>query len=130
MVPHYVGDPNNPVAGRSANRVQFFQRMTEAEKRNWTNQLTLRSMEQLYQYEAGSFVKLISPTPLLMIVSHEEVRLMLPFYEEALEPKKVVLTKGGHYDPYMDEYPKAAGATRDWFVQWLGSSTEPKRTSS
>lgn len=119
MVPHYVSDPDNPIAGRSVNRVKFFQRMTEAEKRNWTNQLTLRSMEQLYQYEAGHYVRLISPTPLLMIVSHEEAQLMLPWYEQAMEPKQVVLTRGGHYDPYMDEFAKAAGATREWFARWL-----------
>jgi fermentation-respiration switch protein FrsA (DUF1100 family) len=119
MVPHYVSDPDNPIAGRSVNRVKFFQRMTEAEKRNWTNQLTLRSMEQLYQYEAGHYVRLISPTPLMMIVSHEEAQLMLPWYEQAMEPKQVVMTRGGHYDPYMDEYPRAAGATREWFSRWL-----------
>lgn len=124
-VPHYVGDPNNPVAGRSANRVRFFQKMTEAEKRNWKNLLTLRSMEQLYQYEAGAYVRLISPTPLLMIASQEEAQLMLPYFEQALEPKKVILTKGGHYDPYMDEMPKATTATRDWFTQWLGSARVP-----
>ena len=119
MVPHYVGDPNNPVAGRSMNRVQFFQRLTEAEKRNWTNQMTLRSMEQLYQYEAGHYVRLISPTPLLMIVSHEEAQLMLPWYEQAMEPREVVLTRGGHYDPYLEEFSKAAGATREWYSRWL-----------
>jgi len=119
-VPHYVGDPSNPVAGRSANRVKFFQQMSDWEKKNWKNQLTLRSMEYLYQYEVGDYVPLISPTPLLMIVSHEEVRLMLPFYDRALEPKKLLLTTGGHYDPYMEsEYPRATAATRDWFSQWL-----------
>lgn len=125
-VPHYVNDPNNPVAGRSANRVKFFQRMTEAEKRNWKNLLTLRSMEQLYQYEAGHYVRLISPTPLLMIASHEEAQFMLPYFEQAMEPKKVVLTTGGHYDPYMDEHAKATGAARDWYAQWLGAVPPPR----
>lgn len=118
-VAHYVNDPNNPIAGRSPNRVRFFQMMTDEEKKNWKNELTLRSMEQLYQYEAGAYVRLISPTPMLMIASQEEAQITLPFYEMALEPKKVVITRGGHYDPYMDEFPKATAAARDWFAQWL-----------
>lgn len=120
-VPHHVADPSNPVAGRSANRVKFFGQMTDAEKRNWKNLLTLRSMETLYEYEAGSFVSLISPTPLLMIISQEEAQLGLPFFERALHPKRLVLSRGGHYDPYMDEYETATSAARDWFAEWLQS---------
>lgn len=118
-VPHYVADPNNPVAGRSANRVKFFLQMTDAEKKNWKNLLTLRSMEALYENEAGAYIPIISPTPVLMIISQEEAQLGLPHFERAMQPKKLILTRGGHYDPYMDEYSTATNGTRDWFVQWL-----------
>jgi fermentation-respiration switch protein FrsA (DUF1100 family) len=118
-VPHSVDDPNDAIAGRSSNRVKFFRTLSAEDNRYWKNTLTLRSLEALSDYEPGVYAKLISPTPLLMIVSEAESQLMLPFYESALQPKKVVITKGDHYDPYMDEYDKATGAARDWFKQWL-----------
>jgi hypothetical protein len=73
------------------------------------------------EFEPGVYARLISPTPLLMIVSQAEAQLMLPTYESALEPKKVVITRGDHYDPYMDEFETATTATREWFSQWLAA---------
>src|SRR3954470_14130552 len=55
-------------------------------------------------YEPGAWVPRISPTPLLMIVaSHDTIMLTdlaLASYEQALEPKRLELIPGGHFDPY------------------------------
>ena len=118
-VPHSVDDPNDAVAGQSSNRVKFFRTLTDDEKRHWKNTLTLRSLEALAEYEPGIHARLISPTPLMMIVSEAEAQTTLPTFHFALEPKKVVITRGDHYDPYMGEYDTATGAARDWFAQWL-----------
>ncbi len=118
-VPHSVDDPNDAIAGQSSNRVKFFRTLSAHDNRYWKNTLTLRSLEAMADYEPGIYARLISPTPLLMIVSQAEAQLALPTYQSALEPKKVVITRGDHYDPYMDEYDTATGAARDWFAQWL-----------
>jgi uncharacterized protein len=40
-------------------------------------------------------------------------------YERALEPKKLVILKGGHFDAYVKDFDAASGAARDWFVEHL-----------
>ena len=120
-VPHSVDDPNDAIAGRSSNRVKFFKFLTDEDRVHWKNTLTLRSLEAMAEFEPGVYARLISPTPLLMIVSQAEAQIMLPTYESALEPKKLVITRGDHYDPYMDEFETATTATREWFSQWLAA---------
>jgi fermentation-respiration switch protein FrsA (DUF1100 family) len=87
------------------------------------NEVTLRSAEMLREYEPGSYIERISPTPLLMIVGSRDVLtatdLALQAYNRALEPKKLVLFDGGHYDPYVNLFSISSGAARDWFVTHL-----------
>ncbi len=118
-VPHFVDNPNDPIAGVSSNRVKFFRTLTAEDNRFWKNTLTLRSLEALADYEPGIYARLISPTPLLMIVSQAEAQLALPTFQSALPPKKVLITRGDPYAPYMDEYEAATPAARDWFADWL-----------
>ena len=40
-------------------------------------------------------------------------------YERALEPKRLVLLDGGHFDAYVDGFDEAAGAAADWFSEHL-----------
>ncbi len=92
---------------------------------NWRNEVTLRSMEYARAYEPGIYVAHISPTPLLMIVGLEDhvtcTDLQLDAYNRALEPKKLVLLKGGHFAPYTEEFEPSSAAARDWFVAHLGT---------
>jgi hypothetical protein len=44
----------------------------------------------------------------------------------ALEPKKLVLIPGGHFDPYRDQFPAAEAAATEWFCEHLvGSDARP-----
>ena len=40
-------------------------------------------------------------------------------YERALEPKRLVLIPGGHFDPYLDQFPLAEAAATGWFREHL-----------
>ena len=40
-------------------------------------------------------------------------------YEQALEPKKLVLISGGHFDPYLSEFHISCDAAVDWFRRHL-----------
>ena len=45
--------------------------------------------------------------------------LALEAYERALEPKRLVMTKDGHFDPYLGEFKTASSAAIDWFKTHL-----------
>jgi uncharacterized protein len=47
-------------------------------------------------------------------------QLATAVYDSALEPKKIVLVAGGHFDAYSgDGFARSSGAARDWFVEHL-----------
>lgn len=89
----------------------------------WKNETTLRSLEWARAYIPGSFISRISPKPLLMIVADNDgttpTSLQLEAFEQALEPKKLKIISGGHYAPYVDEFPKSSTAAADWFEEHL-----------
>ena len=90
----------------------------------WRNEITIRSLEMLMEYDPVWFIERISPTPLMMIVGGRDYLAMtdltLKAYNQALEPKKLVLMKdGGHFDAYVKEFDLASAAARDWFVTHL-----------
>ena len=62
-------------------------------------------------------------TPLLLVVARDDkltvADLALAAYERALEPKRLALIPGGHFDPYLDQFPLAAAAATEWFREHL-----------
>jgi len=91
---------------------------------DWTNEITLRSVEYLSGYEPGWYVPRISPTPLLMVVApHDGLALgewAFEAYETALQPKKLVTVPGNHFAAYRGTGAEIAStAARDWFVEHL-----------
>jgi fermentation-respiration switch protein FrsA (DUF1100 family) len=85
----------------------------------WENQVTVRSTRAARMYEPGTWISRVSPTPLLLVVAdHDAITvtdLALAAYEQALEPKKLALLPGGHFDPYLSRFGKSSAAARDWF---------------
>ena len=86
--------------------------------------VTLRTLEMLREYDPGSFIARIAPTPLLMIVATADhmspTDLALDAYERALQPKKLLLVEGGHYVCYRDKFDWASQASLDWYQEHLG----------
>lgn len=89
----------------------------------WCNQVTLKSIEMLNEYEPGRDIERISPTPLLMIVAKQDTLtvtdLALKAYEQALQPKALVLLEGGHFDPYLRYFDPSSQAAVEWFLKHL-----------
>jgi hypothetical protein len=59
---------------------------------------------------------------LLIVASHDTITLTdlaLASYEQALEPKRLVLIPGGHFDPYREQFPVAEAAATEWFCEHL-----------
>src|SRR4029453_13210611 len=96
----------------------------------WSNEVTLRTVELLMEYEPSAYLERISPPPLLMVVAAGDhltpVDLALEAYQRAREPKRLVLLPGGHFDAYVKDFETASGAARDWFLEHLGATrSEP-----
>jgi fermentation-respiration switch protein FrsA (DUF1100 family) len=76
------------------------------------------------EYEPGTYIPWISPTPLLMVVGAGDhltvVDEALAAYNQALEPKELVILPGGHFDAYVKGFDESSSAARDWFVKHLG----------
>jgi len=57
-----------------------------------------------------------------VVASNDKVTvadLALAAYERALEPKRLALIPGGHFDPYLDEFRVAEAAATEWFREHL-----------
>ena len=91
----------------------------------FTNEITLRSLEMGWENEPSVNIARVSPTPLMMIVADEDQAtpsdLALGAYNVALEPKKLMLVKGGHFSPYKQHFNQTSGAALEWFKQHLGT---------
>ena len=86
--------------------------------------MTLQSVELFTEYEPAGYIARISPTPLMVVVARGDH--LTPFdltaraYEEALEPKRLVILPGGHFEAYTGApFAVSSVAQRDWFVAHL-----------
>jgi uncharacterized protein len=75
------------------------------------------------EYEPGTYLPWISPTPLLLLVAQEDhlvpAELAIDAFRTANEPKRLVIMPGGHFDAYTKGFDASSGAARDWFVEHL-----------
>jgi len=121
MVPVVNDDPLGPAALATPDSFEWFMEAGRTRAPSWRNEVTLRSVEMLTEYEPGIFVERISPTPLLMVVAAQDHLTVadeaLAAYNTAREPKQLVLLPGGHFDAYVDDFDAAAGAAAAWFVE-------------
>ncbi len=103
--------------------VQFSMSRPEAHRKNWRNEITLRSWEHYDRYEPAAFIERIAPTPLLMIVgigdSMTPAEDALAAFERALHPKKLITVPGEHYAVYNHQFEATSTAARDWFAEHL-----------
>jgi len=123
MVPVVDADPLAPSALPTPDSYTWFTETHGSRAPSWRNEVTLRTVEMFTEYEPGTFLPWISPTPLLVCVAENDVLtptdLAIAGYEQAREPKKLVVLPGGHFDAYVAGFDVAAGAAAAWFVQHL-----------
>lgn len=116
-------DPAVPAAYRTQDALAFYQQSVP--DGTWDNSVTVRSTRAARMYEPGVWVSRVSPTPLLMVVaSHDTITvtdLALAAYEKALQPKRLAMIPGGHFDAYQQYFPEASRAAVEWFREHLSS---------
>jgi fermentation-respiration switch protein FrsA (DUF1100 family) len=115
------GDPSAAAAYRSQDAIDFY--LQPVPTGHWENEITLRSVRAARMYEPGNWISRVSPTPLLLVVARDDrvtvTDLALAAYERALEPKRLALLPGGHFAPYLDQFPLAEAAATGWFREHL-----------
>ncbi len=89
----------------------------------WRNEVTLRSVEMYSEYEPGSYIERIAPTPLLMLVAQNDVVAMtdkeLEAFNRAREIKQLRLFPGGHFSAYQDQFTASSEEAGQWFKRYL-----------
>jgi fermentation-respiration switch protein FrsA (DUF1100 family) len=127
LLPVVAEDPLAPSALPTPDSYQWFTETGRTRAPAWQNEVTLRTVELLMDYEPGAYIERIAPTPLLMVVAAGDhltpADLALEAYARALEPKRLELLPGQHFGACAGPgFEQASGAARDWFVQHLASA--------
>jgi len=124
MIPVVAQDSMAPCALATPDSWQWFTETGKTRAPAWRNEVTLQSVEMFTAYEPGAYIEWVSPTPLMMVVAAGDHLTVsdeaLAAYARALEPKKLVLLEGGHFDAYVKDFERSSAPTRDWFMQHLG----------
>jgi fermentation-respiration switch protein FrsA (DUF1100 family) len=125
LIPVVAQDPTAPCALPTPDSWWWFTETGTKRAPAWRNEVTLQSVELFTEYEPGAYIEWISPTPFMMVVAAGDHLTVsdeaLAAFARALEPKKLVLLTGGHFDAYVKDFESASGNARDWFVQHLGA---------
>lgn len=124
MIPLVSEQPFDPYVVLPQQESYDFFTSTHAERAPaWRNELTLRSAEMASEYEPALYLDRVSPTPLQMIVMANDLVTLaddaIELYARALEPKRLVLLAGNHYDAYREAFDATSAASRDWLVEHL-----------
>lgn len=90
----------------------------------WKNQVTVKSIEKIFEYNPQCFVHLNTTTPVLMVITSDDGITpstdQLRTYELIRAPKKLIIVSGGHFDasagPGFEKFYKPA---IDWFKNYL-----------
>jgi fermentation-respiration switch protein FrsA (DUF1100 family) len=124
MIPVVSEDPMAPAALPTPDSWAWFVETGRIRAPAWRNEVTLRTIEMLSEYEPGSYIDQISPTPLLMIIAEGDhlaiAEEAFRAYDRALEPKRLLVLKGGHFDAYVKDFEVSSSTARDWFNTHLG----------
>ncbi|KAH7016410.1 Alpha/Beta hydrolase protein [Microdochium trichocladiopsis] len=110
------------------NKPEVLPFLGELDRRGWVFEkaMTVQSMANIAMFEPLAYTHRISPTPLLIVVSSNDVtaatHMQLEAFERAREPKKLHLLSGeDHFSPYSSEaFEKNIKAQIAFLTETLG----------
>jgi len=103
---------------------EWFTKTAKLKAPNWKNEITIESLEKVIEYNPRFYIPMIAPTPLLMIISNNDIvtptKNQQAAFELAKEPKKLIIVQGGHFDAYQGtSFERFCQPAVDWFKQYL-----------
>jgi uncharacterized protein len=94
-----------------------------AEAPSWKNEVTLRSLEHLEEFEPAGWAPYVSPKPLLMIIAEHDMctftEIQRAVFVALPQPKSLVSFPGGHFEAYSRFFNETANPALDWFDKHL-----------
>ena len=97
----------------------------------WRNEVTLRSVAHLMEFDSAGWLVNLAPKPLLMIVGARDQctfpEIQCEAFELAAGPKHLVVHPGGHFDTYTDHFEQTSREAREWYCEHLPVSTGDAR---
>jgi uncharacterized protein len=125
MVPVVDKDPLAPSALPTPDSWEWFTQTADRRAPAWRNEVTLRSVEMFTEYEPGTYLPHISPTPFLLLVAEGDhlvpSELAIAAFDTAHQPKELIIMPGGHFDAYTKGFTASSGPARDWFTRHLAA---------
>jgi uncharacterized protein len=124
LMPAVDADPMGSALMASTEAWEFFTKTAQDRAPSWRNEVTVRSLERIAEFEPGDGIHRISPSPLLMIVADQDIsayaELAFEAYERAREPKELVVLSCGHFDVYTGAaFERSSTAACEHFVRAL-----------
>ncbi|WP_406034222.1 alpha/beta hydrolase [Nocardioides sp. NBC_00163] len=124
LMPAVDADPLGSALMASGEAWEFFTKTAQDRAPSWRNEVTVRSLERIGEFEPGDGIHRISPSPLLMIVAEQDIsayaELAFEAYERAREPKELVVLPCGHFDVYTGAaFDASSKAACEHFVRAL-----------
>ena len=123
MVPVVHKDPLAASALPTPDSWEWFSETGNTRAPAWRNEVTLRTVEMLGEYEPGTYLPYVSPTPLLIVLAEGDhltpSEFAIAAFETARQPKDLAILPGGHFDAYTKGFEASSGAARDWFLRHL-----------
>lgn len=100
-------DPSVPAFIPTPDAAEWTSRLQKTKAPNWENKYTVQSMFHLFSSNPVGFLEALSPTPWLMVQGDDDNMctpdVNLEIYQQAKEPKELVMYEGGHFDPLTGE---------------------------
>ncbi|KJK14151.1 peptidase S15 [Burkholderiaceae bacterium 16] len=116
-------DPAVRAVYRSKDMMEFHDAFEIPDGVEHSEFVTIRSSRLSQMYEPGQWIPRIGPKPLLMVVAENDVvtptDLALAAYERAVEPKRLQIIGGGHFDAYRKEFEASSSAALRWYQTHL-----------
>ena len=90
---------------------------------NWKNEVTVRSIDWLIEFDVTQYLERIGPTPVLMIVATEDTTTptdeALTAFHKITGPKQLKLINGHHYLSYVENFDVTSKAAAEFFAENL-----------
>lgn len=130
MIPVFSTEPEELCALPPVVHSRFIE-LSEQGAPEWKNQVTLRSVGHMIEFEPAGWFPYLSPKPWLMIVGRSDTttfpEIQLEAFATAREPKHVVIHAGGHFQTYVAHFEETSKAATEWFLQHLAA--DPGRST-
>ena len=120
-IPVAAAEPGAPCAVPGAETHDYFTKVAPAA--GWRNEVTVRSLAKILDYDVTCWVERISPTPLLLITTDDDQAAPTPevlaAYESAREPKRLLMLPGHHYTVYDEHLERVSRAAAEFYGEVL-----------